>query len=94
MPPIKSSRPYLDLGISAAEPPGSRGIAQSTHRYRVNERLRLTNGGNSVQRTGGSCKVLALLPYEGNGVVQYRVKSDSEAFERVVSEEDLGRHSG
>lgn len=62
-----------------------------THRYHIGERLRLGGGGYSVARIAAVCKVLALLPYEGRGSLLYRVRSEAEAFERVVSEADLSR---
>jgi hypothetical protein len=31
------------------------------------------------------------MPYEGRGPLLYRVRSDIEAFERVVAEADLSR---
>ena len=65
--------------------------AHPTHRFHVGERLRMANGGNSLARAGSTCKVIALLPYEGHGALLYRVRSDTEAFERVVAEADLSR---
>lgn len=64
-------------------------LAQPTHRYRVGERLRMGNGGNVLARASAACKVISLLPYEGRGPLLYRVRSDAEAFERVVAEADL-----
>jgi hypothetical protein len=64
---------------------------QPAHRYHVGERLRLGHGGYSVARIAASCKIVALLPYEGHGTLLYRIRSDAEAFERVVSEGDLSR---
>jgi len=66
-------------------------LAQPAHRYHVGERLRLGGGGYSVARVAASCKVVSLLPYEGQGALLYRVRSDAEAFERVVAEGDLSR---
>lgn len=66
-------------------------VSAPTHRYRVGERLRMGGGGYSISRAAASCKVLALLPYEGRGSLLYRVRSESEAFERVVAEADLSR---
>ena len=45
----------------------------------------------TVARVAASCKVIALLPYEGHGALLYRIRSDAEAFERVVAEADLSR---
>lgn len=64
---------------------------QPTHRYRIGERLRMSNGGRSISRVEAFCKVVATLPYEGHGSLLYRVRSDSEQFERVVAEADLSR---
>jgi hypothetical protein len=65
--------------------------AQPAHRYRIGERLRMTHGGRSVARAEAYCKVVARLPYEGHGALLYRVRSESEQFERVVAEIDLSR---
>ncbi|MEO8756869.1 MAG: hypothetical protein ABI398_03815 [Devosia sp.] len=66
-------------------------LAQPTHRYHVSERLRMAQGGYSVVRAGAFCQVTALLPYEGKGALLYRVRSETEQFERVVAEGDLSR---
>lgn len=71
--------------------PARRVAAQPEHRYRVGERLRMTGGGHSVQRTSSACKVVSLLPYEGRGSLLYRVRSEAETFERIVAEADLSR---
>jgi hypothetical protein len=68
-------------------------LAQPTHRYHVGERLRMANGGRSLARTEAFCKITSLLPYEGHGSLLYRVRSETEAFERVVAEADLSRKS-
>ena len=76
----------------AAKRPLPRAIAAPpAHRYRIGERLRVGYGGYSVARAAAFCKVVALLPYEGHGSMLYRVRSDTEAFERVVAEADLSR---
>lgn len=81
-----------EVGLSAlpARPPRAT-VPQPVHHYRVGERLRMGNGGYSLARTASTCKVVSLLPYEGRGPLLYRVRSESEAFERVVSEADLSR---
>jgi hypothetical protein len=68
-----------------------RVATQPTHRYRIGEKLRMTGGGQSVQRAASLCKVVFLLPYEGRGALLYRVRSDTESFERIVAEADLAR---
>lgn len=77
----------------ALKRPPPRTIAPPpAHRYRIGERLRMGNGGYSVARAAAFCKVVALLPYEGHGSLLYRVRSETEAFERVVAEADLSRN--
>jgi hypothetical protein len=66
-------------------------VAAPTHRYHLGERLRMGNGGYSIARAASFCKVTALLPYEGKGSLLYRVRSETEQFERVVAEADLSR---
>lgn len=78
------------LQIALARPP-RRVAAQPAHRYHVGERLRMTGGGQSVQRAASTCKVISLLPYEGHGALLYRVRSETESFERIVAEADLAR---
>jgi hypothetical protein len=58
------------------------------HRFKIGDRLRMKQGGHSVARQAGACKVVFLLPFEG-GQLLYRVKSEMESFERVVAEADL-----
>jgi hypothetical protein len=80
----------MPLQVALARP--TRGIAAApVHRYRVGDRLRMNGGGQAVQRAASGCKVMALLPYEGRGALLYRVRSEAEAFERVVAEADLVR---
>jgi hypothetical protein len=78
------------LQAALARPP-RRVAAQPAHRYRIGEKLTMTGGGQSLQRAASSCKVVFLLPYEGRGALLYRVRSDTESFERIVAEADLAR---
>ena len=77
--------------ISSLRKPARPVLAQPAHRYHAGERLRMAQGGYSVVRAGSFCKVTALLPYEGHGALLYRVRSETEQFERVVAEADLSR---
>jgi hypothetical protein len=94
----KEPSPTVEAGPSdsLAQPPAStrpvrRVAAQPMHRYRVGDRLRMNGGGHSVQRAASGCKVIGLLPYEGYGALLYRVRSETESFERIVAEADLTR---
>ncbi len=84
-----------DLPVSSLQrrTPPRATAAQPMHRYRIGETLRMTNGGSSISRRESFCKVTGILPYEGRGALLYRVRSDSEQFERVVIEADLSRNS-
>jgi hypothetical protein len=82
--------PSRSVGYDAERPIAS-PQTQSAHRFRLGERLTLVAGGNIYPREASVCHVTALMPYEGRGPLEYRVRSTSEVFERVVSESDLRR---
>ena len=90
-PTIASDDDDAPLAPTPIARPARRVAAAPEHRYRVGERLRMTGGGQSVQRTSSACKVVSLLPYEGRGSLLYRVRSEAETFERIVAEADLSR---
>lgn len=83
--------PEHTLAPVVAKRPARLVQAAPTHRYRIGERLRMGGGGYSLSRMAALCKVIAVLPYEGHGSLLYRVRSETEAFERVVAEADLSR---
>lgn len=90
----KTGSPALSALPSPTVQPHPVAGSGPSHRYRVGERLRLLNPGIRFARAGAYCQVLALMPYEGRGSLLYRVRSESESFERVVAEPDLSRNSG
>lgn len=59
-----------------------------SHRYKIGQRLNLAPDSRYFQRVACVCVVTATVPNE-SGPVHYRVRSESERFERVVSEFDL-----
>jgi hypothetical protein len=59
-----------------------------THKYDIGQVLDLLPSRGSSSRRAGGCKIVALLPFEGQAV-QYRVQSESESYQRIVSESDL-----
>lgn len=61
----------------------------ATHKFKVGQTVRLIPGHMRMPG-GGDYKIIMLLP-PTDGQNQYRVKSRSEAFERVVKETDLER---
>jgi hypothetical protein len=73
------------VGAPRAQP---RPVRPSSHRYHVGQRLRLMGGGSTWTRSSGGCQVVALVPHEG-GAFYYRVRSETESFERIVAETDL-----
>ena len=79
------------MSIALLRHSGGRLRPQLVHRFRAGDRLRLANGGYTVARVEAFCKVLTALPYEGHGALLYRVRSEREAFDRVVGEGDLSR---
>jgi hypothetical protein len=80
--------PAMTVALSR---PVRRTPAAPSHMYRVGDRLRMNGGGQSLQRVSSTCRVLSLLPYEGHGALLYRVRSEAESFERIVSEADIAR---
>jgi hypothetical protein len=58
------------------------------HRYSVGDLLVLKEGPVRMARGSGACKVLATLPETG-GSRQYRVRFESESFDRCIAEIDI-----
>ena len=58
------------------------------HKFKVGQSVLYTSGPYGRNATGGVFKVTQLLPSEGDDC-QYRIKSSSEAFERVAKESQL-----
>jgi hypothetical protein len=62
-------------------------MADGIHKYKVGQTVDLIpSAGRSAAK--GTYQIVSLLPTE-RGDVQYRIKSRSEAHERVMSESDL-----
>ena len=60
----------------------------SKHRFRVGQNVNYTPFSSGVVASSRGYEVLRLLPANG-GQMQYRIKSTSEPFERVVNENEL-----
>ena len=58
------------------------------HKYKVGETVYFTASNVSRPAAGGTYEVIRLLPTEGDDC-QYRIKSTTEAFERVAKESQL-----
>ena len=59
-----------------------------THRYKVGETVYFTASNISRPAASGAYEILRLLPTDGDDC-QYRIKSTTEAFERVAKESQL-----
>ena len=59
-----------------------------THKYRVGETVYFTASNVSRPAASGTYEVIKLLPIDGDDC-QYRIKSLTEAFERVAKESQL-----
>jgi hypothetical protein len=59
-----------------------------THKYRVGETVYFTASNVSRPAASGTYEVIRLLPTDGDDC-QYRIKSTTEAFERVAKESQL-----
>ena len=60
----------------------------SEHKFRIGQTLDFRSDRRSTQPRSGKCKVVGLLPSEGDDP-QYRIRCVSESFERVVWESQL-----
>ena len=58
------------------------------HFFAPGQSVRLTHASRFVLAAPGDYKITRLLP-ERAGELQYRVRSDKEAYERVVGENEL-----
>jgi hypothetical protein len=87
-PQAPAAIPDADTGAVAAERAPHVAEPRPKHRFGVGQRLRLVTAGPGMGRAGGTCRVVALMPPERGGF-SYRVRNESENFERIVAEGDL-----
>jgi hypothetical protein len=64
--------------------------ALQVHKYNVGQTVYYTSGMVGRHSGSGSYRVVKLLPADGSDF-QYRIKSMSEAYERVAKESQLER---
>lgn len=62
----------------------------SAHKFKIGQVVRFAPGRSSMSATAREYKVTRLLPPE-DGQNQYRIKGNSETFERMARESDLSR---
>jgi hypothetical protein len=66
---------------------GSSAMTNPTHRFKVGQTVDLVPSMSRLA-ANGHYQIVSLRPSDGEGP-QYRIKSRSEAHERVVAESDL-----
>ena len=68
-----------------------RRTALKEHRFQIGQTVYFTSRPIGHMATNGTYRIVKLLPSEGDDY-QYRIKSTSEAFERVAKESQLDRY--
>jgi hypothetical protein len=69
-----------------------RSFALSLHRFRVGQSVSFVGGGGVLSKATGVYSITKLLPEtDGDGQLQYRLKSARESHERVAKESELQR---
>ncbi len=58
------------------------------HQYKIGDRIVLKERSSRTLKSGGPCRVLAALP-ESQGFRQYRVRFETESYDRMISEDDI-----
>ncbi len=93
---IRSSLCYLATGFSVGRSQRDRGYGRRfcvmeralKHKFTVGETVYFTASNVARPAASGTYEVIRLLPTDGNDY-QYRIKSSTEAFERVAKESQL-----
>ena len=78
-------------GRATAEPGNPARSTTEAYRFRPGQRVRITSGLTGRAPAGGSYKILDQLPADQSGSKFYRIRSDVEQHDRVVSEAQLSR---
>ena len=65
-------------------------MALVSHKYKVGQSVRYNSGAARRAGSNASFKIVRLLPSDGSSR-QYRIKSASEAHERVAQEDELNQ---
>jgi len=84
---LKSDPPVIWAPVTTAASP-LQEIPMSRHIYSIGDTVVLKDGPVRLARSNGACKVLATLPETG-GSRQYRVRFESESFDRCIAETDI-----
>jgi hypothetical protein len=62
----------------------------SRHIFKLGQLVDYNPRKGSIHASTRGYKIIHLLPAEGDGL-QYRIKAETETFERVAAERDLSR---
>ena len=81
-------KPAVVTGTVGVRPENSRMERALKHKFSVGSTVYFTASNVSRPAATGTYEVIRLLPTEGDDC-QYRIKSSSEAFERVAKESQL-----
>jgi hypothetical protein len=65
-----------------------------THRFHVGDWVHIAADPTALARVGGLYRILATLPAQADGRLQYRVRSEAERFERIVKEDEMTAAAG
>ena len=84
----QGSQPAAAAGTVRVRPGILRMERALKHKYSVGATVYFTASNVSRPAASGTYEVIRLLPTEGDDC-QYRIKSSSEAFERVAKESQL-----
>jgi hypothetical protein len=76
------------VGLKAARRRSKKMERALKHKYSVGETVYFTASNVSRPAASGTYEVVRLLPTDGDDC-QYRIKSSTEAFERVAKESQL-----
>ncbi len=94
--PIGLALCYTAAGFSVGIASGDRGLSRRfcvmeralKHKFTVGETVYFTASNVARPAASGTYEVIKLLPTDGDDC-QYRIKSSTEAFERVAKESQL-----
>ena len=87
--PSKLARaPHLHVHTPSPPTQPAQSYSLRTHKYQVGQSVYFTSPSFGRAAASGSYTVVKLLPSEGDDY-QYRIKSSTEAFERVAKESQL-----
>jgi hypothetical protein len=64
---------------------------EMTHKFIIKQAVHHQPRGPLIDRSRNKYTIIALLPVESDGQCRYRIRSETENFERIVTENELSR---